>query len=140
MSELANTSSRNKKFLWQLLSTVSTLVLIGTASAATQANAAEDDARPTVWVELGGSLQRLDTSEEKYAPPFLFSEKRPDPETVDPLSVGHLPRSAFGGEGKITFQPEGSSWNFSAAVRYRPLQRASASAPAIECHGALVLF
>src|SRR6185312_15961575 len=118
MSELTNTSSRNKQFLWQLLSTVSALVLIGAASAATQANAAEDNTRPTVWIELGGSLQRVDTSEEKYAPPFLFDEERPDPETVDPLSVGHLPRSAFGGEGKITFEPEGSDWSFSAAVRY----------------------
>lgn len=118
MSELTNTSSRNKQFLWQLLSTVSTLVLIGTASVVTQANAADDEGRPTVWIELGGSLQRVDTSEEKYAPPFLFDEERPDPETVDPLSIGHLPRSAFGAEGKITFQPENSSWNFSAAVRF----------------------
>ncbi len=115
MSELTNTSGRNKQFLWRLLSTVSTLVLIGTASAAA---AAEDEDRPTVWIELGGSLQRVDTSEEKYAPPFLFSEKRPDPETVDPLSVGHLPRSAFGGEGRITLQPEHSNWNFSAAIRF----------------------
>jgi hypothetical protein len=34
------------------------------------------------------------------------------------LSVGHLPRSSFDGEGKITFQPEESSWSFSAAARF----------------------
>jgi hypothetical protein len=136
MSELTNTSGRSKQFLWQLLSTVSTLVMIGAVSVAARANAAEDEGRPTVWIELGGSLQRLDTSEERYAPPFLFAEKRPNPETVDPLTVGHLPRSAFGAEGKITFQPEGSDWNFSAAVRFGRAnahqhlhQQSSATAP-----------
>ncbi|HVP85183.1 MAG TPA: hypothetical protein VMS78_10710 [Rhizomicrobium sp.] len=115
MSELISTSGRGKQALWQLLSTASALVLIG---AMTQAKAADDEDRPTVWIELGGSLQRVDTSEEKYAPPFLFGEKRPDPETVDPLSVGHLPRSAFDGEGKITFQPGGSSWDFTVAAKF----------------------
>src|SRR5690242_13037891 len=118
MIELTSISSRNRQFLWQLLSTASALVLMGTVSALSGAKAGEDEGRPTVWVELGGALQRVDTSEEKYAPPFLFGPKRPDPETVDPLSVGHLPRSAFEGEGKITFLPAGSSWDFSAAAKF----------------------
>lgn len=118
MSELTNISSRSKKFLWQLLSTASAVTLIGAIGAGSTAKAADDEDRPTVWVELGGSLQRVDTSEEKYAPPFLFGPKRPDPETVDPLSVGHLPRSAFEGEGKIAFTPRGSSWNFSVAAEF----------------------
>src|SRR5215469_10940419 len=118
MSELTNTSGRSKQFMWQLMSTASAVVLLGTMSAPVQARSADDEDRPTVWIELGGALQRVDTSEEKYTPPFLFGPKRPDPETVDPLSVGHLPRSAFEGEGKITFAPEGSSWNFSAAARF----------------------
>jgi len=117
MSELTNTSSRDKQFLWQLLNTASALVLIGAAGTVSVAKAAEDD-RPTVWIELGGALQRVGTSEERYAPPFLSQTPRPGPETIDPLSVGHLPRSAFEGEGKITFQPEGSSWSFSAAARF----------------------
>lgn len=136
MSELINTSGRGKQFLWQLMSTASALVLLGAASASVQARSADDEDRPTVWIELGGALQRVDTSEAKYSPPFLFGEKRPDPETVDPLSVGHLPRSAFGGEGRITFAPQGSSWNFSAAARFgrseahqRLHQQSSATAP-----------
>ncbi len=118
MSELTSTSGRGKQFLWQLLSTASALAFMGTVGAASNAKAAQDEDRPTVWVELGGSLQRLDTSEEKYAPPFLMETPPPAPETVGPLSVGHLPRSSFNGEGKITFQPEDSSWSFSAAVRF----------------------
>mgnify|MGYP001555147485 FL=1 len=118
MSELTSTSSRSKQLLWQLLSTASALAFLGTVGATSNAKAAQDEDRPTVWIELGGSLQRLDTSEEKYVPPFLLQTPRPGPETVDPLSVGHLPRSSFNSEGKITFQPEESSWSFSAAIRY----------------------
>jgi len=118
MSELMNTSGRSRQFLWQLLSTASALALIGTMAAVPDAKAAQDEDRPTIWIELGGSLQRLDTSEEKYTPPFLLQTPRPGPETIDPLSVGHLPPSSFDEEGKITFQPENSSWSFSAAVRY----------------------
>lgn len=116
MSELTSTSGRSKQFLWQLLSTASALAFMGMVGLT--AKAAQDEDCPTIWVELGGSLQRLDTSEEKYVPPFLLQTPRPGPETVDPLSVGHLPRSSFNGEGKITFQPEDSSWSFSAAVRF----------------------
>jgi hypothetical protein len=118
MSELTTICDRSKQFLWQLLSTASALALVGAVGVAAQAKAADDVDRPTVWIELGGALQRVDTSEEKYAPPFLFGPKRPDPETVDPLSVGHLPRSAFEGEGKIAFKPEGSSWGFSVSARF----------------------
>jgi hypothetical protein len=119
MSELANTSNRSQKILWQLLNTASAFILVGAVGAATGAKAADqDNDRPTVWIELGGSLQRVDMSEEKYKPSFILSPDRPGPETIDPLNVGHLPRHSFDGEGKITFQPEGSSWKFSAGVRY----------------------
>lgn len=119
MSELTNISGRDRQFLWQLLSTASAFVLLGAVGAVSCANAADrDDDRPTVWIELGGALQRVDTSEEKYTPSFILAPDRPGPETIDPLSVGHLPRHSFDGEGKITFQPEGSSWNFSVSARY----------------------
>lgn len=118
MSELINTCRRSKQVLWQLLNTASALSLVGAMSAIPNTAAARDEDRPTVWIELGGALQRVDTSEEKYAPPFLFETPRPSPETIDPLGIGHLPRSAFEAEGRITFQPEGSSWNFVAAARF----------------------
>jgi hypothetical protein len=116
MSELTSTSGRSRQFLWQLLSTASALAFMGTVGPT--AKAAQNEDPPTVWIELGGSLQRLDTNEEKYTPPFLLQTPRPGPETVDPLNVGHLPRGSFEGEGKLTFQPENSSWNFSAGVRF----------------------
>jgi len=118
MSELTNASDRRGKLLWQLLNTASALALIGTMAAIPDAKAAQDEDQPIVWVELGGSLQRLNTSEENYTPPFILQTPRPSPETVDPLSVGHLPKSSFGEEGKITFQPENSSWIFSAAAQF----------------------
>ncbi len=119
MSELTNTSGRGQRILWQLLNTASAFVLAGAVGAISGAKAADrDEDRPTVWIELGGSLQRLDTSEEKYAPSFLFSAQRPGPETINPLNVGHLPDHSFDGEGKISFQPEDSRWSFSASVRY----------------------
>jgi hypothetical protein len=37
---------------------------------------------------------------------------------VSPIEAQRPPRYAVGGEGKISFQPEGSSWIFSAAIRY----------------------
>ena len=117
MSELINNPGQGKHVLWHLLTTASALALMGAVGVASNAEAAQDD-HPTVWIELGGALQRLDTGEEKYAPPFLFETPRPNGQTVDPLSVGHLPRSAFEADGKIVFQPDDSSWNFTAAARF----------------------
>jgi len=119
MSELMNTSNGRKNFRWQLLATVSAFALLGSAYRAGQAKAANDDSdHPTVWIELGGQLESLSASEEKFVPPFILATPRPGPETVSPLSVGHSPRFSIGGEGKISFEPEGSNWVFSAGVRY----------------------
>src|SRR6185312_4058613 len=118
MSELINTTNRSRQFLWQLLSTASAFALIGTVNAIPSAKASEDQDHPTVWVELGGQLQRLDTNEEPFAPSFLFEEPRPRSQVGSPLDAVHLPKRSVDAEGKITFQPQGSSWNFSAAVRY----------------------
>jgi hypothetical protein len=117
MIELMNTSDRRKNFRWQLLATVSALALLG--SAHDKANAADDDRdHPTVWIELGGQFESLNAGEEKFAPSILFATPRPAPETISPLSVGHPPRFSIGGEGKVTFEPEGTNWVFSAAIRY----------------------
>ena len=43
--------------------------LLGYA-AAVSAVRAEDSDRPTVWIELGGQLSRLENGQEPYAPPF----------------------------------------------------------------------
>jgi hypothetical protein len=114
MSELITTQPRANIRL-RLLATVSALTLLTVVTS--QANA-EDADRPTVWIELGGQLESMDSGQQQFAPPFIVATPRPAPETVSPLSVGHSPRHSFGGEGKISFEPENTDWVFSAAVRF----------------------
>jgi hypothetical protein len=118
MSELMNTLASGKNFRWQLLATVSALALLGSVYGTDKARAADDGDHPAIWVELGGQLESLNAGEEKFAPSFLFSTPRPEPETISPLSVGHPPRFSIGGEGKISFEPDDTNWVFSASVRY----------------------
>jgi hypothetical protein len=113
MSELITTSARAHTRL-QLLGTASALALLVAASTAK----AEDTDRPTVWIELGGQLARMDGGEQQFVPPFIVKTPRPAPETISPLSVGHPPRHSFDGEGKLTFAPKDTNWVFSAAARF----------------------
>src|SRR6185437_807870 len=114
MSELIKTSRPNIRV--SLLVTASAMAILGFGCCSASASNADD--RPTVWIELGGAWAHLSAGEEKFAPPFVLRTPRPTPETIDPLSVGHPPRSSFDKEGKITFEPNGSNWVFSAGVRY----------------------
>ena len=68
MSELITQRPGLSDFRWRLLATVSALTLL--ALTVSEANA-EDSDRPTVWIELGGQLSRLENSQEPYAPPFV---------------------------------------------------------------------
>ena len=57
MSELINTQNTRGEFRWQLLTTVSVLAFSGVLYAGDAAQAGDAD-RPTVWIELGGQLER----------------------------------------------------------------------------------
>ncbi len=115
MSELVQTSTGNRFFRERLLTTVCGLALLASATFAEGAMAREADS-PTVWIELGGQLERMGNSEEVFAPSFLskFEDKGLD----SGLSQQRPPRYSNGAEGKISFMPDGSDWVFSAAVRY----------------------
>ncbi|HTO42186.1 MAG TPA: hypothetical protein VL026_14540 [Rhizomicrobium sp.] len=115
MSELITTQSRIHETRWHLLSTVSSLALV--MSLCTAAQAAGDTDRPTVWIELGAQLDRIQGSETPFLPPFMQAYPRPY-ETVPSATTQRPPRYAIGGEGKLTFMPEGSDWSLVAAVRY----------------------
>jgi hypothetical protein len=115
MSELINKRVTNWNFRRQLLGSASALAFI---CGVQQAGAADDADHPTVWIELGGQLSSLSTSETKFAPDFLFDTPRPAPQTVSPLSVGHLPRRSVDWDAKVSFEPTGSDWSFSAGIRY----------------------
>jgi hypothetical protein len=114
MSELINTGTpRNTR--WQLLATVSALALGMAGLAEAQAS---ENSRPTVWIELGGQLERMDASQELFAPAFATDSHVPAPQTISPLSLEHGPRHTFGGEAAISVMPQGTQWVVSAAIRY----------------------
>src|SRR5262249_38597533 len=115
MSELiqANGQTAIRK---QFLATVSAAALIAYVSATSVASAQDND-RPTVWIELGGQMETLQGITSPNVAPFMFTP-------ADPYPAGTLidnqrpPHNAFGFEGKVSFLPENSDWVFSAAARY----------------------
>ncbi len=123
MSELINTKSRNANFRHQLLTNVSLLALMGAACAPTSALASSaDEDRPTVWIELGGQLERVDTPQSVFAPAFVGLSP---PNVMSPMVSSQRPsRYSNGAEGKITFLPGGTDWVVSAAIRYGKTQSA----------------
>jgi len=121
MSELINSSNGSRDFRWKFLTTVSALALTYSAYTASEASAADEDGdHPTVWIELGGQLERMDGGQTPFAPPFtLMTPTTQSPfEPVSPLEAQNPPKYSVGAEGKISFEPAGTNWVFSAAVRY----------------------
>lgn len=117
MSELTQSKSQTSDLRWHLLTTASALALF-TSVMGQGAHAAEDGDRPTVWIELGGQLERIDRAETVFAPDFVLAHETAPFNAVSPLTAQRPPRYGFGGEGKITFAPTGSDWTLSAAIRY----------------------
>jgi hypothetical protein len=111
MSELIITHPRTNA-RWQLLATASALVLMACASA--PANA-EGSNRPQLWIELGGSFDRLQNSQEIYTPSFVALTP---PEFDQPQGAERPPRYGFDESLALTFQPKNSDWSFSAGIRY----------------------
>src|SRR6185437_837231 len=114
MSEL--TINRRRNFQFQLLTTVSSLALIGIALNASQTQASEDgDRHPTVWIELGGQLSSLSDNQETFSP--LLMDGRPA--QFSPSARFELPpRFSIEEGGSISIEPNASDWVFKASVRY----------------------
>ncbi|HVU19474.1 MAG TPA: hypothetical protein VHE09_02010 [Rhizomicrobium sp.] len=104
-------------FRGRLFGNVSALALLGYVSISAHAMASSDDVeRPTVWVELGTQLERVDTAQTIFAPDFFDLASDND---RNAMSIGQRPsRYGVGGEANILFEPAGSDWIYSAAVRY----------------------
>jgi hypothetical protein len=95
------------------------LNLLGTACAISIVIApayAADDHAPTLWIELGGQLQRIDGGEERYDP--SFSSTIVSDGFASPLSVERPGRYANGGQLSATVTPHQSTWGFSASLQY----------------------
>jgi len=115
MSELKNTHNRRGDFRLQLLTTVSALALAGAISGR-DARADDSTDHPIVWIELGGQFERLNSQQENFTPPFFDHASAIDLATMS--GAQQQPSFSIGGNGKISFAPEGTNWVFSAAVSY----------------------
>lgn len=120
MSELVEHTNNGREFRWALLATVSTLALVASGTTGDgHASADESADHPTVWIELGGQLERVDGNGDRFSPPFTKLTLSPGPyEDGSPLDFQKPARFSYGAEGSLTFQPEGSNWVFSGSVRY----------------------
>lgn len=114
MSELINTANACATMHRQLLTTASAIALIGYVSTSNIARANDAD-RPTVWIEVGGQMERASGGDHAYSPAFF---ELIDSEITSPSKVADGLPLGFGPEGKISFSPKGSDWILSAGVRF----------------------
>ena len=114
MSELIQKEENCSTIRWRLFTSASALVLTASISVMTAAQADDAD-QPTVWLELGGQLNRLGDGQETFSPPFLAQT----PSIFPPLQHDeHPPLYSLDEFGSIQIAPEGSSWHLSASIRY----------------------
>jgi len=118
MSELIQKHDNRATIRWKLLTGASVLALTAYVSSTAMARADDTD-RPTIWIELGGDMDMMQGLSSPFTAPFMYLT--PTPKVYGSTTFTHdqaPPRFAFGGDGKITFQPEDSDWIFSAGIRY----------------------
>ena len=118
MSELINTQKANNSLHWRLLTSVSSLALLA-AICGTQGAFAERFRSPYSMDRTGADLDRVDGGQQAFAPAFVVNNSGStafDP--ISPAEAQKPPSFSFGGEGKLSIEPEGADWVFSASVRY----------------------
>lgn len=114
MSELINTRDNRATIRWKLLTGVSAIALSAYLSAG--AARAEDNDQPLIWIEVGGQAEHTNSAPELFSPPFF--KLTPPTELSVLTSAQKFPPYSTGFDGNISFQPEDSSWVFSAGIRY----------------------
>jgi hypothetical protein len=114
MSELIQAAANRKDSRWKLLVGASTLTFMAYLGSAAP-GLAEDQDKPQVWIDLGGQLSRLGNGQEAFSPSIMSDR----PSMFDPSEPQESPPLySFDEEGSISFQPKGTDWVLSAAVRY----------------------
>lgn len=117
MSELMHPARPATGLRGGLLVTVSAIALVACVLPAIASGA--DDDRPTVWIDLGGQLERVDGTGRPFAPDFATTNPTPEVfKPISPIDAQHSPRYSYGGEGKLSIMPEGTDWVLSAGIRY----------------------
>jgi hypothetical protein len=114
MSELINNTATGGQFTRQLLATASSLALVAIAAQGAQA---QDEKHPTVWIEVGAQLERIDSDQAPFAPAFATKSFEPY-NFVSPLGSQRPARYAVGGDLNLIFTPDHSDWVFQAGIRY----------------------
>lgn len=118
MSELLD-KTRAADLRWQLLTTVSALSLVSCIMIQDVSASEPAGDYNTVWIELGGQMERIGGMGDRFTPDFTLVSPTPGPFAPEsPIDAQQQPRYGFGGEGKISIRPDGSQWVFSAAIRY----------------------
>jgi iron complex outermembrane recepter protein len=117
MSELIQKNDDRITIHWKLLTGASALVLTAYISSADVANA-EDASRPTIWIEVGADMNHINGQGPAFVPDFLSAYPTSTVlwHGVTPVEAQKPPLFNFGEEAKISFQPDGSDWVFSAGV------------------------
>jgi len=121
MSELIGLRKKSEDSRRNLLANVSLVALLGCTVAFSGAQAAvAGDNSPSVWIELGGQLERVDGTHAVWTPAFFDLAQ---PAVLATLEGSQRPsRYSSGAEGKISLMPRGSNWVLSAALRYGRVQ------------------
>lgn len=96
----------------RLLASVSAIALTISVAAADPASAAND---PPIWIEAGWHFENVHDSAGAFTLPL--NDLIPPSGITGPLTDS-FNRSSQGADGKITFQPDGTGWLFSASIRY----------------------
>jgi hypothetical protein len=114
MSELIQKHDGRTSIRWKLLTGASVLALI-----ASSPSAVADGDHPLLWIELGGNVDMLSGTGDRFDAPFLHLTPTPGPyQHKSPFELQKPSRFTFGGEASVAFQPENSDWIFSAGIRY----------------------
>ena len=118
MSELINTHDNRATIRWKLLTGASALALAAYVASCAVAHAGDAD-DPMFWLEFGGQFELMKGTSRTFVAPFMLVDPVPAPYLRgSPTENQRAPNFAFGGEGKLSFQPENSDWIFSAGIRY----------------------
>lgn len=109
-----NMGTRIDAYRDKLLATVSAAALMTCISG--MEAVAHDSDKPILWIELGGQLERVGGGSELLDPAFV--PKIAAAGFTSPLGLESKIAYAYGGSGKILFQPEGSDWFLAASFRF----------------------
>ena len=117
MSELiAKTTPFNSR--WRLMTTACALALLASLEGTSRA-IADDASDPSVWIEVGGQLERIGGTGDRFIAPFMAITPTPEPyKFASPIDAVRPPGYAAGEEVKITFEPKDTNWVFEAGLRY----------------------